>query len=81
MYSETIPSHIICWKKRIIYVNWINAANKAIFSKLEKKEIKRMSQCVHRIFGLSITYNLFLSLYKVHFPEQISAYDGDQTHS
>lgn len=80
MYSEAIPSDIICWEKRIIYVNWINAAKKAIFNLLRKKEIRRMShgtQCI--VF--SITYNLFLFLYKVHFPELISAFGEDQTHS
>lgn len=33
------------------------------------------------MFGLSITYNLFLFLYKLHFPALISAYGEDQTHS
>lgn len=37
MYSEAIPSHIICWKKRIIYVNWINATKKGNFQLVEEK--------------------------------------------
>lgn len=53
MYSEAIPSHIVCWEKRIIYVYWINAASTCQL--VGVKDTKRVSYYTASMISLPTT--------------------------